>query len=643
MFIIDHLFQKYISLCCILFNFFFCMNIAPYITRILEHTQEFSYEELEAICQERIDQMGSKTKESSKLPILLKYLSSIFEIDFDESNVNTSNRFKNIPKWLLQWSSENSKHPIIQIKEMSKQLGSTILFTNTSLQLMPWSKVALIGKNGAGKSTLLKLLLGRDEADHGEITITRDTKIGFLSQDIFWEHHDRSVLDEMLTTLPEITQAMQQLDTIELRIANNDPDSIHLLDQQMELTDRLVHQNGFVLYDLQKTILTAFWFREEQLSFALHQLSWWEQTKVQIAKFLLQQVDLLILDEPTNHLDIEGISFLENFCQNRGKTLLCISHDKRFLNTVFDQVVEIADQQLYRYKGNYDDYLDQKIARYEQQMKQFGNQQKYLEQQEAFINRFRYKASKAAQVQSRIKMLNKMKTIEAPEDMHTAKSIQIKRSEKRLPATILTIVDAIVGYDTLYPLISLPAKLEVTKEMQIGIIGKNGVWKTTLISSILWQQTLLSWQCKIYPELIIGSYAQIVDAMNTDNSILDELLWPWTSMKEIMSILWSLSMAPEKAQQKIASLSGGEKAKVALTKMLLQKPDVIIMDEPTNHLDILSKESITMMLQNFTWVSLIISHDRDFLSQVSNILRVVQDKKLEVYHDLEKGFEAISS
>jgi ATP-binding cassette subfamily F protein 3 len=159
---------------------------------------------------------------------------------------------------------------------------------------------------------------------------------------------------------------------------------------------------------------------------------------------------------------------------------------------VFDQVVEIADQQLYRYKGNYDDYLDQKIARYEQQMKQFGNQQKYLEQQEAFINRFRYKASKAAQVQSRIKMLDKMETIEAPEDMHTAKSIQIKRSERRLPATILTIVDAIVGYDTQYPLISLPAKLEVTKEMQIGIIGKNGVGKTTLISSILGQQILLS-------------------------------------------------------------------------------------------------------------------------------------------------------
>ena len=615
-------------------------QLIPYLERLTLEQDVFSLEELQELCEERLLQMGSKTKESNKLPILLKYLSTMFEIDLlEEKKPSATKRFTTLPKRLLQWAKDTSNQPIIQIKWLSKQLGSTVLFEEAQMQLMTGSKTALIGKNGAGKSTLLKLLLWREEADNGEITIKKNTKIGFLSQDIFRESADRSVLEEMRATLPEITERINLLETIEQRLEAHDPESVHLIEQQAEIKERLVHANWFVLYDLQKTILQAFWFTPEHLTFKVSQLSWGEQTKVQIAKFLLQEVDLLILDEPTNHLDIEGIVFLEQFCAARGKTLICISHDKRFLNTVFDQVIEIADHELYRYKGNYDDYLDQKIALYEQQTKEFKTQQKYLEQQEAFINRFRYKASKATQVQSRIKQLDKIDKIEAPEDMHTARQITLKREQKRLPETILTLHEARVGYTQ--PLITLPKKLEVTKNMQVGIIGKNGVGKTTLISSILDQIPLLAWTCKIYPNLIIGSYAQIVESMNGSNTIMDELLGPWASMKEVLGILWSLSVSAEKAQQRIATLSWGEKAKVALTKMLLTKPDVIIMDEPTNHLDILSKESITMMLQQFTGVSLIISHDRDFLSQVSNILRVIQNNELTVYHDVEKGFEVM--
>lgn len=616
--------------------------LQPYLERLANEQQVFSVDELQELCEERLLQMWSKTKEANKLTILLKYLSTMFEIDLiNENDTKKTTRFTTIPKRLLQWSKDTSTQPIVTIKGLEKQLWSTILFEQAELQIQAWSKIALIGKNGAGKSTLLKLLLWREESDGGEITIQKDVKIGFLSQDIFRENASRTVLDEMLTALPEITQAMKTLDTIDRRIEAHDPDSVHLLDEQTEITEWLVHNDGFVLYDLQKTILRGFWFTDDQLAFPISQLSGGEQTKVQIAKFLLQQVDLLILDEPTNHLDIEGIVFLEQFCEARGKTLICISHDKRFLNTVFDQVVEISNHQLYRYKGNYDDYLDQKIVAFEQQSKEFKNQQKYLDQQEAFINRFRYKASKATQVQSRIKQLDKLEKIDAPEDMHTARSITLKRHEKRLPEVILTLFDASIGYQKATPLVTLPKKLEVTKSMQIGIIGKNGVGKTTLIKSILWEESLLAGSVKITPNLIIGSYGQIVESMNGTNSIMDELLWPWASMKEILGILWSLSVSAEKAQQKISTLSWWEKAKVALTKMLLTKPDVIIMDEPTNHLDILSKESITMMLQQFSGVSIIISHDRDFLSQVSNIIWVIQDKELRVYEDVEKGFGSI--
>lgn len=617
-------------------------QLTPYLERLGAHQDVFSYEELLELCEERLLQMGSKTKESNKLTILLKYLSTMFEIDLlDESVSKKPSRFSTIPKRLLQGSKETSSQPILTIMWLYKQLGATVLFQEAELQIQAGSKVALIGKNGAGKSTLLKLILWRETPDHGEISVAKNIKVGFLSQDIFWEHASRSVLEEMFTTLPEITQAMKQLEIIQTRISQNDPDSVHLLDQQAEITERLVHHDGFVLYDLQKTILRGFGFTETQLDFPLHQLSGGEQTKLQIAKFLLQQVDILILDEPTNHLDIEGIVFLEQFCQARGKTLICISHDKRFLNTVFDQIIDISNHQLFTYKGNYDDYLDQKIAAFEQQSKEFKNQQKYLEQQEAFINRFRYKASKATQVQSRIKQLDKLEKIDAPEDMHTARSITLKRSEKRLPERILLLEHAIVGYDPDKPLVTLPPKIEVTKSMQIGIVGKNGVGKTTLLQSILGEHPLLSWSIKITPNLIIGSYGQIVESMDGTKTIMDELLWPGTSMKEILGILWSLSLSAEKAQQRIVTLSWGEKAKVALTKMLLTKPDVIIMDEPTNHLDILSKESITMMLQQFSWVSIIISHDREFLSQVSNILWVIQEKELRVYEDVEKGFGSI--
>lgn len=612
-------------------------QLDPYLHRLATEQAVFSYDELCELCEERLLVMWSKTKEANKLPILLKYLSTMFEIDLlEQSKPQLTKRFTTLPKWLLQSSKDTSNQPIIQITNLSKQIWSTLLFEDASIQLIAGSKTALIGKNGAGKSTLLKMLIWREELDNGEITLPKNTSVGFLSQEIFREAADRTVLEEMRATLPEITSRIEQLDLIDRRIAAHDPDSVTLLDQQADITERLVLHNGFVLYDLQTSILQAFWFTDAHLSLHLHQLSWGEQTKVQIAKFLLQQVDLLVLDEPTNHLDIEGIIFLESFCRARGKTLLCISHDKRFLNTVFDQVIEIADHQLFLYKGNYDDYIDQKIALYEQQQKNFKNQQKYLEQQEAFINRFRYKASKASQVQSRIKLLDKVDKLDAPENMHTAKQITLRRHDKRLPETILTIHDGCVGYTT--PLITLPKKLVVTKTMQVGIIGKNGVGKTTLINGVLWIHPLLAGTCTLYPQLIVGSYGQIVESMHPDKTIVDELVGPWASMKEVLGMLGSLSIDAQKVTQRIGTLSGGEKAKVALTKMMLGKPDVIIMDEPTNHLDLLTKESITMMLQEFTGVSIIISHDREFLSQVSNILWVVDNNTLTVCEDIEKGF-----
>ena len=460
-----------------------------------------------------------------------------------------------------------------------------------------------------------------------------------MSQDIFWESKDRLLKDEMLTALPDITTKSKRLDEISELLKSDPANSIELVEEQNELIQRMINNDWYQKYWLQTEILKYFWFTKDQLNLKISQLSWWEQTKVQIAKFLLQEVDLLILDEPTNHLDIEWIMFLQRFCELWQKTLICISHDKKFLNSSFQKIVEISNKKLFEYKWNYDDFIAQKEKNHEIQMKNYVAQQKYLEKQEAFIERFRYKATKASQVQSRIKLLDKMEKIEMPENDITTRNITFKLHE-RLPNFIMELDELSIWYNW-NTLISLPKKIEITKDMRIWIIWKNWIWKTTLIKTILWELNPLYGWVQIHENLKIWSYSQALDWLDYESTILKEIVWPWISIKDARSLLWSLLIDNEKMDQKIWTLSGWEKAKVALTKMLLSQPQIIIMDEPTNHLDLWSKETIKNMLTEFNWVSIIVSHDRDFLEWTSNLLRVLSNWQMEIYHDLERGFQAL--
>lgn len=625
------------------------MSLAEYVQKVLDLHPEFSYEEVEELCLEYLAQFNKKTKEESKFRSLRKYLIREFGVSFEEEqedqsdfssfspkNTESLTPLQSIPKQYFQ-GKQDKKDYILKFTGFSKQLGKTILFENADLKIKFGEKIALIGKNGAGKSTLLKMLIGKESLEQGILEIPKEVKIWYLSQDLFRESRDRLVKDEMLTTFPEITKASQRLDEIEVLINQNSENSFSLLEEQEALMQFMVQNDGFQKYGMQREILKYFGFTKEQMDFKVSQLSWGEQTKLQIAKFLLQEVDFLILDEPTNHLDLEGILFLQRFCELWQKTLLCISHDRKFLNSAFEKVIEISNKKLTEYQGNYDDFLEQKEKNHEIQMKNYVAQQKYLQQQEKFIERFRYKASKASQVQSRIKMLDKMEKIEEPENAVMTRKIDFQLKQ-RLPYLIMEIDELVVGY-AWKPLIMLPKKIEITKEMRIWIIGKNGVGKTTLIKTLLWEISQISGTFSLHKDLKIWSYSQALDELDYDNTILKEVVWPWISIKDARYFLGSLLIDNEKMEQKIGSLSWGEKAKVALTKMLLQKPHVIVLDEPTNHLDLGAKESIKMMLQNFDGVSLIVSHDRDFLEGTSNLLWMVADEKLEIYHDLERGFE----
>lgn len=627
------------------------MNLDECINTVIHYHPEFSYEEVQELCLDYLSQFKKKTKEESKLKSLKKYLNKEFWLDLFKDELLWTPEYdtysteqpkitplKSIPKSYFQWKQDNKDY-ILKLTWFSKQLGKTILFEDAELKIKYWEKIALIWKNWAGKSTLLKVLIWKENIDQWLLEIPKWIKIWFMSQDIFWESKDRLLKDEMLTALPDITTKSKRLDEINELLKSDPANSIELVEEQNELIQRMINNDWYQKYWLQTEILKYFWFTKDQLNLKISQLSWWEQTKVQIAKFLLQEVDLLILDEPTNHLDIEWIMFLQRFCELRQKTLICISHDKKFLNSSFQKIVEISNKKLFEYKWNYDDFIAQKEKNHEIQMKNYIAQQKYLEKQEAFIERFRYKATKASQVQSRIKLLDKMEKIEMPENDITTRNITFKLHE-RLPNFIMELDELSIWYNW-NTLISLPKKIEITKDMRIWIIWKNWIWKTTLIKTILWELNPLHGWVQIHENLKIWSYSQALDWLDYDSTILKEIVWPWISIKDTRSLLGSLLIDNDKMDQKIWTLSGGEKAKVALTKMLLSQPQIIIMDEPTNHLDLWSKETIKNMLKEFNWVSIIVSHDRDFLQWTSNLLRVLSNWQMEVYHDLERGFEAL--
>ena len=666
------------------------------ITKILELNPDLTYAEVYELCSDYLLKFNKPTKEETKIKSLKKYLGKFFEIDLfaDEEpkleDIQPSmSPLQSIPKQYFQERSRAKKDYIIKIHHLDKQIWKTILFDDANLQLRFGDEVALIWKNGSGKSTLLKMLIWKEESGFWMIEIADWVKIWYLSQDLFWANDEHTVEEEMKTCFPDIKLAMERLEEIEKLLNSNCPpfwkeedhevvedfkilspsdsspnreqnfsplwggvsqsdegvviqkDYHSLLEERDRIQEWLRKENGYQKRWMQIEILKYFWFSKSMLNFKIKQLSWWEQTKLQIAKFLIQEVDLLLLDEPTNHLDIEWIFFLQRFCELWWKTLICISHDKKFLNSCFNRVVEISQKKLHLYEWNYSDYLHQKEKNLEIQHKNYVAQQKYLQQQEKFITKFRYKSSKAAQVQSRIKMLDKLERVEAPETESDPKKINFRLSQ-RLPNLIMQIEWLTVWYPW-KELVTLPNKIEITKEMHIWIIWENWIWKTTLVKTILGQISPLHWSVKVHPDLRIGSYSQVFDDLHPDDTVIEAVMWVWISYQDARAFLWTLKIDVEKMDHKVSSLSWWEMAKVAVTKMLLQKPHIIIMDEPTNHLDLGSKETIKMMLEWFNWVTLIVSHDRDFLEWTSNMLWWIWDNHLTVFHDLQRWFQELES
>jgi ATP-binding cassette subfamily F protein 3 len=619
------------------------------IEDILRTHDDFIYEELEEICQHFYDTIPAKIKQETKLKRVKKYMNGEFELEENNQHETSAGSWvykeyslETLPKYLFEGKSKIVSS-LINIINLSKSIWAEPLFVDSNLKVNSKDKIALIGKNGAGKTTLLKMILTRagilqgEQAEilnleniDGQIEMAPGISIGYLSQDLFWWDTNNTLREEMNSLFPELTVKIHRLEEIK--------DDWDAWEEIETLNRELIETDGFKKHILQWEILRYFGITDDQLEYNVLMLSGGEQTKVQIAKFLLMEVDVLILDEPTNHLDIDGIIFLEHFCQVWKKAIVSISHDVRFINNTCERIAEISAKQIHDYKGNYDYYITEKQERYDKQMRDFTNQKRDIETQEAYINRFRANSAKAASVQSRIKALNKLEVLEKPENETLGKFISVQ-SNMRLPEVIMKLKNIEVGYT--YPLVTLPEYIEVYKQDKIWIIGKNGAGKTTLLKTILWELKALDGISEINERVKIWGYSQVLEGLDTSMSIIAELGKDYENEREIRTMLGGLLITWDKVDQSIGTLSGGERAKVALTKMLLSKPDIIVMDEPTNHLDIHSKQVIKKMLQWFGWTTLIVSHDRDLLESVSNKLWLIKDLQLVTYDEPAKWFSEI--
>jgi len=615
------------------------------INRVLAHHDDFSYEEVEEICEDFYESIPKKIKEVTKLKRLNKYIISEFELEEKEFTFAWNSKeysLETIPKYLFEWKSKIASS-LINIKNLSKNIEQTYLFDEANLKVNSDDRLALIWKNGSGKTTLLKMIIWKDKINHlesynsmdlenldGTIDIIPWLKIWYLSQDLFWKSEKNTLRQEMLELYPEINEKIDRLNSI-----NTYEDK---WEEKEEINKYLIENDWFKKHVLQLEILKYFWFTDDQMDLNVLSLSWWEQTKVQIAKFLIQEVDLLILDEPTNHLDISGIIFLEKFCQNWKKAMISISHDIRFINNSSTKIIEISNKKINNYPWNYEEYLIEKQARFDKEMRDFSNQKKEIDKETDYINRFRANSAKASSVQSRIKALDKLTVLTKPENESVVKMIKVN-SDKRLPEIIMKLENVEVWYS--FPIVTLPEYLEVYKSDKIWIIWENWAGKTTLLKTILWELKALDWIVDINETIKIGSYSQVLEDLDVNSSIIKELWKDYENEKEIRTILWWLLITWDKVDQKISTLSGWERAKVALTKMLLTKPHIIVMDEPTNHLDLHSKEVIKKMLEWFNGTTIIVSHDRDLLESVSNKVWLIKEKVLVVYNEAEKWFEEV--
>lgn len=507
---------------------------------------------------------------------------------------------------------------LLQTNDVERRFGADVLFHNINLQIQEHGRTALVGRNGAGKTTLLKMIAGITSPDEGTISKAKDLSIGYLAQDQGLDSQN-NIWAELDTVFADLHREEQTIHDLEKQLATLDA-TTDQYGRVMEQYDRLQgdfkKRGGFEYESRMRGILTGFGFGEEYYDTPVNALSGGQKTKLALAKILLQAPNLLILDEPTNHLDINVLAWLEDYLKSYQGALLVVSHDRYFLDHVVKDVYDLDNRTLRHYTGNYTQFVQHKQEWLKAEWKHYDQQQKKIAKLEDFVNRNIVRASTTKRAQARRKQLEKMERLDRP--VTDDQSIHFHfHSEKASGNEVLDVDQLKVGYDD--QVLAGPLSFAVRKPHRVGIIGPNGIGKSTLLKTILNKIPAVSGSVKFGANLDVGYYDQEQQQLHADKTVLEEV-WddhPEVPEKDIRSLLGSFLFVGDDVYKVVHELSGGEKARLELTKLSFQPINFLILDEPTNHLDIDSREVLESAINEFPGTVLFVSHDRYFINQVA--------------------------
>ena len=549
---------------------------------------------------------------------------------------------------------------MISINSLTVAYGGFTLLNDINFHISESDKIGLVGKNGAGKSTILKLICGYQNPTSGKVAVPSGVKIGYLPQ-IMEHHKGRTVIDEAMTAFADMFALEKELEDIAAELGERtDYESKEYQDliiKMNDVNDRLSYsRSDNPLVQAERT-LVGLGFKYEELSRPTETFSQGWNMRIELAKILLSKPDVLLLDEPTNHLDIESIEWLEGYLKDYRGSLVLISHDRKFLDNVTNRTVEIMLGRIHDYKVPYSKYLELRRERLEQQRAAFENQQRMIEKTEEFIEKFRYKPTKSNQVQSRVKQLEKLERIEMDLEDKSALAVKFPPAPRSGDIAYKS-VDMKVGYGE--KVVFSDAQIEVRRGEKVALVGRNGEGKTTLMRVIMNELDPMAGDSKVGYNVNIGYYAQnqedILDKEDTVFGTLDRIAVGDIRLK-LRDILGAFLFKGEDIDKKVAVLSGGERARLAMAKLILKPYNLLALDEPTNHMDIRSKDILKQALKSYDGTLIIVSHDRDFLDglvdklyefrdgKVKEHLGGVQDflerRKLENLSELERHYKVV--
>ena len=519
---------------------------------------------------------------------------------------------------------------LIQLNNITKNFVVNEIFSNVKMEINYKDRVAIVGRNGAGKSTLLKIISGELSFDSGERTVSKNTTIGYLSQE-FIVREDLSIYEEMITCFDEIIGLEANLEKLSYELT---PENIEkdpgLLDRFDRLQNEVLTHKDYHYKSKIESVLYGLDFTKDVFDKKISTFSGGEKTRLSMAKLLLSEPDLLILDEPTNHLDMENVAWLENYLSSYNGAIVIVSHDRYFLDKVVNVVYNLEFGKLKKYVGNYSKFLKQYEEDYEKQLKEFTSQQKDIKRLEEFVQKNIARASTSKMAKSRQKVLDKMELIDNPKKDDKAANIEFKIKEQS-GRDVLMIENLKVGYDGKQ--VGNAYNFSVYKGDRIAIVGRNGIGKSTLIKTIAKKQKVLDGSVHYGSKVSLGYYDQKQAEFESSKTILNELWDEYPLMKEaeVRTVLGRFLFRGDSVLKIVRDLSGGEKARLQLAKLMLEKNNLLVLDEPTNHLDITSKQVLESALENYEGTIVFVSHDRYFINKIANKVLDITEDNYSIY------------